>query len=142
MDYRLSNARTEIQGMKIQKLLQKCGMGTYTSELHQKAFENSYKFTLIYTKDKNELIGCGHILSDGCYQAAVYDVAIDPDYQGSGLGRVIMENLLARMEQMNIILYASQGKETFYQKFDFRLGKTTMLKFVNTKGMKEKRFTA
>ncbi|MBO0440653.1 GNAT family N-acetyltransferase [Candidatus Enterococcus ikei] len=70
------------------------------------------------------------------------DVAIDPDYQGSGLGRVIMENLLARMEQMNIILYASPGKEAFYQKFDFRLGKTTMLKFVNTKGMKEKGFTA
>lgn len=141
MEYKISTAKTNIRGVQIQELLSKCGMSTYTADLHQKAFENSYKIILIFTKDFQKLIGCGRVLSDGCYQAAIYDVGIDPAYQGVGLGRVIMENLLEGIEKLNVMLYASPGKEAFYQKFDFRIGKTAMLKFVNGEKMKEKGFT-
>lgn len=141
MEYNVSTTKKELQGLEIQQLLKKCGMGTYTPELHQKAFEKSYKIVQIFTKDHTQLIGCGRVLSDCCYQAAVYDVAIDPDYQGTGLGRLIMENLLKGMEQLNVMLYASPGKEAFYQKFGFRLGKTAMLKFVKADVMKENGLT-
>lgn len=141
MTYRISTIKRESQGIHIQQLLAKCGMGTYTPELHQKAFENSYKIILIFTKERNELIGCGRVLSDGCYQAAIYDIAVDPSYQGTGLGRVIMEQLLEGIDQLNVLLYASPGKENFYQKFAFRLEKTAMLKFVKADEMQEKGFT-
>ena len=139
--YKVETDKEYIQGEQILNVLKKAGMGTQTSELHQKAFENSYKIILIFNAQNNELIGCGRLISDGCYQAAAYDIAIDPDYQGLGLGRVILENLLQDMEKINVILYASPGKETFYEKFGFRLGKTSMVKFVNRARMKDTGYT-
>lgn len=141
MTYRISTSKYDINGSDIQQLLFRCGMGTYTPDLHQKAFENSYKFILIFAQHSEKLIGCARMISDGCYQAAIYDVAILPEYQGTGLGRIIIEALLKDTRQLNIVLYSSPGKESFYQKFNFRLGKTAMLKFLNPGVMQVKGFT-
>ena len=35
------------------------------------------------------LIGFGRAISDGEYQGAIYDVAVLPENQGKGVGRVI-----------------------------------------------------
>lgn len=83
-------------------LLNRSGMGTYTPELHQRAFENSYCAVFLY--DGSNLIGCGRLLSDGAYQGAIYDVAVDGKYRGCGLGRQIMSKLLKDADQMNILL--------------------------------------
>lgn len=133
--------KKSIDGLEIQNLLKKAGMSTQSPELHKKAFENSYKIVLLYDEDSNKLIGCGRIISDGCYQGGVYDIAVDPDLQGLKLGGTIMNELLVGMEGINLILYASPGKEGFYRKLNFRLGKTSMIRFVNHEIMSEKGYT-
>ena len=35
------------------------------------------------------MIGFGRAISDGTYQAAIYDVAVNPDFQKKGLGNII-----------------------------------------------------
>lgn len=134
-------SKNSIDGLEIQQLLKKAGMGTHSPELHKEAFENSYKIVLLYDEDSNRLIGCGRIISDGCYQGAVYDIAVDPDFQGLKLGNTIMNELVTGMEEINLILYASPGKEDFYRKFNFRLGKTSMIKFQNTDLMQSRNYT-
>lgn len=128
--------KTDWQALML--LLKLSGMGTYTPELHKKAFENSYRTVFLY--DGSVLIGCGRVLSDGAYQAAIYDVAVDEKYRGHGLGKQIINELLKDMEHMNILLYASPGKEAFYQNWGFQLGKTCMIRFQNPALMKEKGF--
>ncbi len=114
-------------------------MGYHEPSLHRKAFENSYVTVFVY--HGNRMIGFGRAISDGAYQAAIYDVAVNPDFQKKGLGSTIIENILARLPQCNIILYASPGKEDFYIKHDFRKMKTGMAHFSNAEKMAEKGFT-
>ena len=68
--------------------------------------------------DGSEMIGFGRALSDGAYQAAIYDVAVLPAYQGKGIGKLIVEKLIERCPDCNYILYSSPGKEIFYQKMN------------------------
>ncbi len=116
-------------------LLKSVGMGTYTPELHQNAFEHSYRVVFLF--DGDELVGCGRIISDGAYQGALYDVVVKETYQGYGLGKRLMDELLDGLGHLNLILYASLGKESFYKKHGFKSGKTCMVRFINEQRMKE-----
>jgi hypothetical protein len=52
-----------------------------------------------------------------------------------------LKNILSKLPECNIILYASPGKEGFYVKNNFRKMKTGMVQFVNAEKMTEKGFT-
>ncbi|MBW2637663.1 MAG: GNAT family N-acetyltransferase [Deltaproteobacteria bacterium] len=82
----------------------------------------------------------GGALSDGAYQAALYDCAVLPDYQGKGIGRMIIDAILKRIADCNIILYASPGKETFYERFSFQRMRTGMALFLNPGLMRQRGF--
>ncbi|MBF0550988.1 MAG: GNAT family N-acetyltransferase [Deltaproteobacteria bacterium] len=86
-------------------------------------------------------MGFGRAISDGVYQAAVYDVAVLPEFQRKGIGRAIMTHIFARLPQCNVILYASIGKEDFYRTLNMRKMKTGMALFKNAAAMAEKGFT-
>lgn len=120
-------------------ILKAVQMGYHAPEVHQKAFENSYVTVFAYLD--TAMVGFGRAISDGAYQAAVYDMAIAPEHQGKGLGSLILENILAKLPGCNVILYASPGKETFYQKHQFRKMKTGMALFLNPEQKKANGFT-
>ena len=42
-----------------------------------------------------EIVGFGRALTDGVYRGVLWDVVIDQNYQGKGLGTIIMKNLLS-----------------------------------------------
>ena len=118
----------------------KCvGMGYYEPDVHRRAFEASHTTVFVYHADR--LIGFGRAISDGAYQAAIYDCAVLPEFQGKGIGTTIMKNILPCILHCNIILYASPGKEGFYQKQGFRKMKTGMAHFKKGAAMRERGFT-
>ena len=118
----------------------KCvGMAYYDPAVQKKAFEASH--TTVFVYHAGRLIGFGRAISDGAYQAAVYDCAVLPEFQGKGIGKTIMGNILSRISHCNIILYAAPGKEGFYQKLGFRKMKTGMALFVKSGAMSERGFT-
>ena len=86
------------------------------------------------------MIGFGRLISDGIRQSALYDVAIDSDYQGLGIGREIVERLMLKTPDCNFILYASPGKEDFYRKLNFKKMRTGMALFSNPERMVDKGF--
>ena len=123
----------------ITDMLQRVGMTHYEPDLHQKAFENSAVTVFIY--HENQLIGFGRAISDDAYQAAIYDVVVAPEFQRRGLGHTIIETILTRLPPCNIILYASPGKEAFYEKHGLRKMKTGMARFTNADRMRARGFT-
>ena len=123
----------------VSETLRRVGMAYYEPDVHKRAFENSHTKVFVYHDDM--LIGFGRAISDGAYQAAIYDVAVAPEFQGQGIGTTIMRNILARLPQCNFILYASPGKEDFYRKIGLRKMKTGMAFFKRAEEMKEKGFT-
>jgi predicted N-acetyltransferase YhbS len=55
-----------------------------------------------------------------------------PEYQGTGLGKQIVDKMLELSRgHKKIILYSVPGKEPFYRKFGFRRMKTAMAIFEN-----------
>jgi ribosomal protein S18 acetylase RimI-like enzyme len=117
--------------------LRKVGMAYHEPEVHKRAFEASH--TTIFIYEESQLIGFGRAISDGEYQGAIYDVAVMPEAQGKGIGKVIIQEILNRLPNCNIILYATPGMQGFYKKLGFGSMKTGMALFTSPQAME--RFT-
>lgn len=90
--------------------------------------------------DEDNLVGFGRAISDGEYQAAIYDVAVLPSYQGKGIGKMIIRTIVDNNADCNFILYASPGKEPFYEKENFKRMKTGMALFIDEERMQRNGF--
>jgi ribosomal protein S18 acetylase RimI-like enzyme len=84
--------------------------------------------------DEEKLIGFARATSDGIYRAAIWDVAIDPDYQRLGLGRKLVETVLAhpylqRVERIYLFTTHHQG---FYERLGFVTNTSTTMVLTNS----------
>jgi len=139
MDLRIQQDCLNIDWNIVSETLKKVGMAYFLAETHKKAFENSH--TTIFVFDNDKLVGFGRAISDDAYQAAIYDVAVLPDYQGMGIGKMIVDRITECIPECNIILYAAPGKESFYEKLKFRKMKTGMALFREAEKMRQRAFT-
>jgi ribosomal protein S18 acetylase RimI-like enzyme len=138
MQYRIQGNSDNIDWQGVCRVLREAGLATHSVELTRKAFENSYRVVFVF---ENELlIGVGRAISDGAYQAAIYDIAVLPSYQGKKVGKLIVDELHKGLQNTNIILYASPGKESFYNKIGYHKMLTGMARFKNESIMREKGF--
>jgi ribosomal protein S18 acetylase RimI-like enzyme len=130
---------SEVNWSVVSETLKRVGMAYHDPDIHRRAFENSYVTAFAYRG--GELVGFGRAISDGTYQAAIYDVAVIPELQRSGVGTAILKCLLSRLSQCHVILYASPGKEPFYRRLGLRAMKTGMALFRNAEQMRLRGFT-
>ncbi|XP_072970960.1 serotonin N-acetyltransferase 2, chloroplastic [Typha angustifolia] len=59
---------------------------------------------------------------DGVFNAVVWDVVVEPSYQGIGLGKAVMERIVAELREKgvgNIALYAEPRVVAFYRPLGF-----------------------
>lgn len=138
MQYRIQRNGEHIDWQVVCRVLQEAGLAIHPVELTRKAFENSYCKVFVF--DNDLLIGVGRAISDGAYQAAIYDIAVLPTYQGKKVGRLIVDEIHKDLQKINIILYASPGKEAFYSKIGYYRMLTGMANFNNESIMREKGF--
>lgn len=95
-----------------------------SKRLLEKSLKNS--MTVKYVV-KDETVGMARLITDNGYMALVADVMVKPKYQGQGIGKKMINNLIERArdsleegEQMMIQLLAADGKLDFYKKFGFK----------------------
>ena len=138
MDFRIQKDCEDVDWQAVADILKEVGMNHHAPEMHAKAFRASH--TTVFVYDGESLIGFGRAISDGVYQAAIYDCAVRPKYQGQKLGARIMDAILDGVGDCTVILYASPGKEGFYQKQGFSRMKTGMARFTSPDVMREKGF--
>ena len=138
MELRMQTDTTNINWERVPEILKEVGMAYHSAAKHERAFAKSYSVVFVF--DNEVLIGFGRAISDGEYQSAIYDVAVLPGYQGKGIGRMIVQCLVKQTPDCNFILYASPGKEKFYEKENFRRMKTGMALFANAERMRERGF--
>lgn len=93
--------------------------GFTAQELHQ-AISNSWYAVSAY--ENGLLVGFGRILSDGIHHALIVDVIVRPTHQDRGIGREIVDRLVARCREArirDIQLFSAKGKSGFYRKLGF-----------------------
>ena len=139
MNLRITLDCSGVNWSTVSQTLKQVGMAYHEPEVHRKAFENSHTSVFIY--DGDQLVAFGRAISDDAYQAAVYDMAVAPEYQRQGIGATVMEHILDRVRDCNVILYASVGREAFYEKMGFRRMRTGMALFKESVEMQKKGFT-
>jgi ribosomal protein S18 acetylase RimI-like enzyme len=105
-------------------------LGTRDPDKLKSAVENSYIVCSVFLDDA--LVGFGRAVSDGQYQAAIYDVVVLPEYQNQGIGKSIMNALLEKLPKgATVLIYSAPGKQDFYRKLGFGNLKTGMGLFPN-----------
>jgi aralkylamine N-acetyltransferase len=88
------------------------------------AIEHSFIVVTMWHKkgDFKRLIGFARATSDHAFNATVWDVVVHPEYQGKGLGKELMReviHLLRKEDISNISLFADGHVVTFYQQLGF-----------------------
>ncbi len=88
------------------------------------ALKNSHNLVLAY--QENILVGLGNSLSDGFLVVYYPHLLVLPDFQGRGIGRMILEKLQENYQNFHQQVLIADGKAVdFYRKCGFeRAGKT------------------
>lgn len=79
--------------------------------------------------DNERLIGFTRATSDGVFRATVWDVVIHPDYRGAGLGRRLVETLIAHphMNKVERTYLMTTHQQSFYERIGFKQNSTTTM---------------
>ena len=98
--------------------------GNYPERLYKALMNSSTVFTVW---DADKLVGLTRVLDDTELLAQIHYVLVHPDYQGYGIGSILINNILDYIKShsyagLNVAcsLYANIGKEAFYEKFGFK----------------------
>ena len=107
------------------ELRKKVGWMEFPMEEARACVENAYM--VVCARDGERAAGLVRLLWDGGYVAFLSDLVVDPEYQGQGIGRTLLETVIRRIKdemkpgyKVKLTLNSSKGKEPFYVKFGFR----------------------
>lgn len=121
-DYKIEN---NIPALEEYKYL--CESVGWTNYMNFEVVETSLRNSIhcITVKDNEQIVGMGRIVGDGAIYFYIQDIVVHPDYQKRGIGNEIMKLLVGYLntnapEKAFVGLFASQGKEAFYEKFNFK----------------------
>ncbi|MCS6960469.1 MAG: GNAT family N-acetyltransferase [Pseudanabaenaceae cyanobacterium SKYGB_i_bin29] len=76
-----------------------------------------------------KLIGHGRATSDGVYRATIWDVVIAPEFRGTGLGRKLVEKILAhpKVHRVERVYLMTTYQQEFYLRLGFQYNQTTTM---------------
>lgn len=114
---------------KLQRLFQVSAFWAGERRLEDWAIAIAHSYPIISVWDHEELIGFARATSDGIYRAMVWDVVIHPDYRGQGLGRQLVQTLLAHphMNRVERIYLTTTHQQSFYEHIGFVCNSSTTM---------------
>ncbi|MBK0010325.1 MULTISPECIES: GNAT family N-acetyltransferase [Priestia] len=131
MNISVLNTIENVDWSRMKEIYHSVGWKKHNEEKIKKIFTLSNVVTIAYDKDK--IVGFGRAMSDGVFNAAIYDVVIEDTYQHKGIGQQIIGDLLAQLKDISCVhLVATTGNEEFYRKVGFSKMKTGMARYLNS----------
>jgi ribosomal protein S18 acetylase RimI-like enzyme len=123
-DITYKTTKENIDWQQVSDILRRSGLSDHTAKEQETIFTNSYAVVFVYHKEI--LVGVGRALSDGVCQAAIYNIALEEEFQGNGTGKKLINLLLDQVKGQNVILYTHPRTVALYEKMGFRRSKTAM----------------
>ena len=95
------------------------------------AISNSKPVVTVWDGDR--LIGHARATSDGIYRATIWDVVIDPDYRGAGLGRKLVQTVLSHPNVCDVerVYLMTTHQQKFYEQIGFEQNSSSTLVLFN-----------
>lgn len=128
----------EVDFEEVNHILNFYGLSDLDTPTQEKVFRNSYVTVFLRYKDK--IVGVGRAISDGITHASIYNIAVRDEYRGQGIGKVIVDEILKRVEGCNVTLYTSPKHIGLYEHWGFKRLKTAYVIFHDETHYKEAGF--
>jgi N-acetylglutamate synthase-like GNAT family acetyltransferase len=118
---------------QLQELFNRAAFWAKERSVAQLAIAIANSCPVVTVWDGERLIGHARATSDGVYRATIWDVVIDPEYQGFGLGRKLVQTVLAheRMRQVERIYLMTTEQQKFYERIGFQENHSTTMVLTN-----------
>ena len=93
----------------------------------------SHSAVVISLWEQSRLIGFGRATSDLVFRAVLWDVVIASDYQGLGMGKLIIEAILSnkKINSVEKIYLMTTNSSEFYKQLGFNINKKQSLLILN-----------
>ncbi|ESA34344.1 gcn5-related n-acetyltransferase [Leptolyngbya sp. Heron Island J] len=90
----------------------------------KKAIQHSFLVVTMWEQQgaRKRLIGFSRATSDHAFNATIWDVVVHPSFQGRGLGKALMQQLIKKLRSediSNVTLFADPQVVNFYKNLGF-----------------------
>jgi len=115
---------------ELKEIYTSVGWTKHTREIIKQVFEAS-NVTAFATLN-GRIVGFGRAMTDGVFNAAIYDVIVHPEFQKQGIAKKIMGFLLDKLSNVSCVhLISTTGNEGFYRELGLKKLKTGMGRYLN-----------
>ncbi|BAZ45155.1 GCN5-related N-acetyltransferase [Chondrocystis sp. NIES-4102] len=116
----------DIDLYELEELCDRVGWARRPLRKVKKAIQHSFLVVSMWevVGKKRRLIGFARATSDHAFNATIWDVVVDPKFQGRGLGKAMMKYTISQLRSSdisNITLFADPQVINFYQRLGFML---------------------
>ena len=116
----------DINLYELEELCDRVGWARRPLRKVKKAINHSFLVVSMWEVQgkKRRLIGFARATSDHAFNATIWDVVVDPNFQGRGLGKAMMKYTISQLRSediSNITLFADPQVVKFYQRLGFIL---------------------
>jgi len=116
----------ELDLYELEELCDRVGWARRPLRKVKKAINHSFLVVSMWEvkNKKRRLIGFARATSDHAFNATIWDVVVDPTFQGRGLGKAMMKYTITQLRSediSNITLFADPQVIDFYQRLGFIL---------------------
>lgn len=115
---------------EMQKVYASVGWTKHAKEIIMQIFEVSNIIAIAIVNGR--IVGFGRAMTDGVFNAAIYDLIVHPEFQKQGVAKQIMEFLLEELNKVSCVhLISTTGNEGFYRQLGLKKLKTGMARYLN-----------
>ncbi len=90
---------------------------TDNAEKLKQAYDQSQLVLSVWEGER--LVGIARVLTDGVQVSYLCDLAVEPDVQGSGIGRLLIDEVMERCKGTELVLRDSNLSSGFYEHLGF-----------------------
>jgi ribosomal protein S18 acetylase RimI-like enzyme len=122
MSIRYETKKTsELKPESVLRLFDKAGISKpdWTTERMQRALKGSA--VVVTAWKESQLVGFANAITDFAWIAYLSQLAVDPEYQGKGIGKHLVELVLAELgEEVTLIVHSAEAASEFYLRAGFK----------------------
>jgi N-acetylglutamate synthase-like GNAT family acetyltransferase len=115
--------------VQLQALFQAAAFWAQDRNVEDLGIAIAHSHPVISVWNHDTLIGFARATSDGIYRATIWDVVIHPDYRSAGLGRQLVQTLLAHphLNRVERVYLMTTHHQQFYERIGFEVNSNSTL---------------
>lgn len=121
--YRCSTSTEDVDRALVQRWLSELSYWAAGRErdVQDRAMDGSRNYAVVRVGDGRQ-VAYARVVTDGATFAWLCDVIVDPDFRGDGVGKLLIEGVLADLEPLGLkrVMLATADAHGLYEQFGFR----------------------